>query len=96
VNKEIVRRAMQGALPQAILHRPKCPLAKDPLLLHLKKGNWHMDQAGNPSPEIHEFVNWPEFQKRGRVEPDLSVWTDMNPIALDRWLKVIEKPEPIQ
>lgn len=96
VNKEIVRRAMQGRLPQAILHRPKCPLAKDPLLLHLKKGNWHMDQAGNPSPEIHEFVNWPELLKRGRVEPDLSVWTDMNPIALDRWLKVIEKPEPIQ
>jgi asparagine synthase (glutamine-hydrolysing) len=96
VNKKIVRQAMQGALPQPILHRAKCPLAEDPLLLHAKKGDWRLDQLASPSPELREFVSWSEFLKRGQFKPALSLWTDMNPIALDAWLKAIEKPRPIQ
>lgn len=96
VNKEITRRAMRGRLPPAILERAKHPLADDPLLLHRKKGNWDIGHVGVPSPELHQFVRWPEFLNRVQVDDGLSFWTDMNPIALNLWLKAVEKAKGIQ
>lgn len=87
VDKEILRRAMRGALPEAILQRPKCPLAEDPLLLHVKKRNWRPGQAERPAAETSAFINWPEFLDSVQPEPDGRLWSYVPPIALDLWLK---------
>lgn len=91
VNKEIMRRAMQGLLPNAVLRRAKAPLAKDPLLLKVQNGAWRLDQAPSPASEIREFVNWPEFLSSGQALSKCSIWAGVPPMALNYWLKSIEK-----
>ena len=90
VHKEITRRVMQDALPQAILRRAKSPLSVDPLLLHANKGNWRPDQTGTATPEIGEFVNWPELLNSVQFFTECSVWADVPAFALNLWLKSIE------
>ncbi len=96
VDKEIVRRAMRGALPETVLTRAKCPLAADPLVLYAQKKGWRLDQTASPSAAVHEFVNWREFLKRGQRRPDGLLWTDLPPIGLNLWLKDIESNKGIQ
>jgi asparagine synthase (glutamine-hydrolysing) len=96
INKEITRRAMQGALPQGIVRRAKSPLPVDPLLLHAKKGNWRPDQTGTAVPSIGEFVNWPELLKSVQFFTECSVWADVPALALNRWLKSVENRTGLQ
>jgi asparagine synthase (glutamine-hydrolysing) len=92
VNKKIMRHAIQGALPEAVLRRAKAPLARDPLLLHAEQGAWRLvQQAAIPSPEIRDFVDWPEFVAYRNAVSEPALWTDVPPMALNFWLKGIEK-----
>jgi asparagine synthase (glutamine-hydrolysing) len=90
VDKEIMRRAMQGVLPETILKRSKQPLVQDPLLVHVHKGTWRVDGNGSPGESIEEFVNWKALQEHGQARSDLSVWACVPPIALDLWLKRVD------
>jgi asparagine synthase (glutamine-hydrolysing) len=92
VDKEIMRRAIRDALPDAVLRRAKAPLAKDPLELHAKKGAWRLvQQAAIPSPQVREFVDWPQFVASRTAVSAPALWTAVPPIALNYWLKGIEK-----
>ena len=91
VNKDVMRRAMQGVLPKATLKREKAPLAKDPLLMFANNGIWRLDQTSSPASAIRAFVNWPKFLTCGQAQAGRAVWAQVPPIALNYWLKGIEK-----
>ena len=86
-NKEIARRAMRNRLPESILRRPKRILARDPLQLHEKRGNWRPQSFGTPAEEMREFVDWPKFLERGRYQRVADLWADCTPLGLNLWLK---------
>lgn len=92
-NKEIMRRAMQGRLPEAILRRRKSPLAQEPLYLHIKNKSWNPAQVRELSPAIAEYVNWPELLgESGRAENASyqEQWAAVPPIALNFWLNHVK------
>jgi asparagine synthase (glutamine-hydrolysing) len=85
-NKMIVRKAMHGILPDAVLSRPKSPLAGDPLPTQLRstESRW-----------IGEFRSRPELTRyvvRERIPPvtadhaDGLAGSDLRPFSLNNWL----------
>jgi asparagine synthase (glutamine-hydrolysing) len=92
-NKEIMRQAMNGRLPDSILRRAKTPLAQEPFCLHIKRKSWHPSQIRDLSPSIREFVDWPKFLAwseglEGATYPEQ--WSCVPPVALDFWLTRIK------
>ena len=89
IDKEIVRRAMVGKLPELIRRRPKAPLAQEPLDMFVTKSQWKPSPAC-VSRRIHEFVNWKKWQATPLRKTGSNLLTAVRPIALDLWLKSIE------
>jgi asparagine synthase (glutamine-hydrolysing) len=89
--KEIMRRAMRGALPGAVLERPKTPVAEEVLTLHVRKGNWHPAEVRRLARISGEFVEWPEFSRHAQQQYGSSLWNYVPAIALNLWLNQIEK-----
>jgi asparagine synthase (glutamine-hydrolysing) len=86
VDKEVMRAAMKGRLPESILSRSKTVLAQDPLVLHRDKGDWPPRKLGAPVEAIEQFVNWHIFLKSGTAER-ANLWRDVSVVALNLWLQ---------
>ncbi len=85
--KYLVRRAMLGQLPAAVLRRPKAPLAGDP--------QWkEMQSLGTrtlkPSGELAAYVD--VLRLRNRAGRNMNSWADFRPRALNHWLRNL-RPE---
>jgi asparagine synthase (glutamine-hydrolysing) len=93
--KEIMRRAMRGALSEAILRRPKTPVREEVLTLHVQRGNWHPAEVGRLAGTSAEFVEWREFSKHAQLYGS-SPWNCVPAIALNLWLNQIEKSARIE
>jgi asparagine synthase (glutamine-hydrolysing) len=96
LDKELLRRAGLGSLPEEIRLRPKVPLAGDPFLLHSKSGRWNPLPLPLADQSILTFVDW---QKVGLALTDRKaqrLWSDLAPLALHYWLKSIENTNEIQ
>jgi asparagine synthase (glutamine-hydrolysing) len=96
LDKELLRRATLGYLPEEIRLRAKVPLAGDPYALHSKSGRWTPLPLASPGHAILTFVDW---QKLGAAWSDHnapSVWQDLAPLTLLYWLKSIEKTDGIE
>jgi len=95
VNKELLRKAMTGRLPQAVLQRPKTLLLMDPLEVCQKRHSW--TPAASQAPRgIVPYVNWSKYietleQFRGSLSGEI-----LCPMALAQWLKDVENGVGIQ
>ncbi len=90
MDKELLRQAVRGLLPEEIRLRPKAPLSGDPLLLQMKSGQWSPFPLPQPTGVIEEFVNW---KKLTTVLTDASSsfpWRDLRPLSLLYWLNAVE------
>ncbi|MGH6693584.1 MAG: asparagine synthetase B family protein, partial [Gammaproteobacteria bacterium] len=68
VNKQVLRRAMRGSLPDRVVQRPKTPLAVLPEAFH---GQWSVAaavQALSAVPTIEQYVNIRKFEAVVRPE----------------------------
>ncbi len=82
IDKTMLRLAMQGRLPEAILSRPKSPVCMDPVAIRLPHCNWI--DTWRPCVRLAEFV------ARERL-PSISTGSgapipNLRPLALNRWL----------
>ncbi|HEX3351862.1 MAG TPA: asparagine synthase-related protein [Terriglobales bacterium] len=81
--KYLVRRAMRGVLPAAILRRRKSPLSGDPYWDAARRLDW---RALCPAPGPEKYID--RVRVPGRVGQDImSFWTDLRPRALNYWLR---------
>ncbi len=96
VDKELTRRAMQGYLPDAILQRPKTPMLEDPLEVCLASGRWSPLISGAPPSAIHQFVNWHQWIATLDSPKGLTVGSNLFPLVLVNWLKVVENAHGIE
>jgi asparagine synthase (glutamine-hydrolysing) len=87
VDKQLLRLAMHGALPDTIRLRPKAPLAGDPLRAHLRKADFELVAGCDPGPELRQWVTRAVglHQAGGRVIGD--PWLELRPRALEHWLR---------
>jgi asparagine synthase (glutamine-hydrolysing) len=76
--KYLVRRAMRGTLPEAVLARPKAPLIVNPVRAPVKHQRLLPFEA---FPALRAFVN-----------PDRVSRTECRPRSLNYWLKNLQSP----
>jgi asparagine synthase (glutamine-hydrolysing) len=83
--KHLLRHSMRGALPQAVLRRPKTVLSGDPMMDQLRE----LDPLPSaPARGLRKYVD------PGRVPPQKllgshanNFWMNLRPISLNYWLK---------
>ena len=81
--------AMNGWLPDAVLHRPKTPLVMEPLVVCQRKHAW-TPAVPEPPEGILPYVNWPKYvETLEQVKGYLSMEI-LCPISLAHWLKDVE------
>lgn len=94
IDKELLRVAMRGALPEPIRRRPKASLAGDPLRAKLREAEQALEiplyrsvHWLDPAPELAQCVDRAAVtQLAGEYEGD-DPWLHIRPLALNRWLK---------
>jgi asparagine synthase (glutamine-hydrolysing) len=96
VDKELTRRAMHGYLPDAILQRPKTPMLEDPLEVCLASGRWSPRIPDDPPSAIHQFVDWHRWIATLGSPKGLTVGSNLFPLVLVSWLKVVENAHRIE
>ncbi len=90
MNKELLREAMLGKLPEEIRSRSKTPLQGDPLLLHAQQNGWRPSLPEGACDRLKMFVNCNMLNTTSRPALGLTLWADLRPIALNYWMKSVE------
>ena len=96
MNKELLRTAMRGLLPEDVRVRKKTPLRGDPLQLHAEKNGWKAVLSNGACERLSKFVNCKMLSATSRPALGLSLWADLRPFALAYWLKSVENKQRIQ
>jgi asparagine synthase (glutamine-hydrolysing) len=89
MNKQIVRTAMRGRLPDEICARPKAPLAVDIVRAHGRLTVADIARAIEAAPELRSYIDLDIFKATVRED---YVMTDREPgawsaVALATWLR---------
>jgi asparagine synthase (glutamine-hydrolysing) len=95
IDKEILRRALDGMLPDEIRLRPKTPLAGDPVAQQVKNGLWE-PRLDTPAESTLQFVDWPRFTASQQNNPISYQSAELRAISLQYWLKGVEKGQGIK
>jgi asparagine synthase (glutamine-hydrolysing) len=96
MQKELLRQATRGILPEEIRLRPKVPLREDPLPLLMEKGCWIVPPSKQPAEASKEYVNWPAVGATSSGDAGYLILEKLRPVSLSHWLKGVEKPTGIQ
>jgi asparagine synthase (glutamine-hydrolysing) len=96
MDKQLVRRAMVGGLPNETLKRPKTPLAADPVELHIKVKQWNPASLGELSAPLKHLIDKKRLEACLLESEGESMYAALRPVSLDRWLKSVEMPRGIQ
>jgi asparagine synthase (glutamine-hydrolysing) len=86
IDKQILRAAMRGILPEPVLLRPKSPLAGEPALglAHSKKFN-EIDEF-SPAAAILAYINREAIPKIAAEKDSNRLWMNARPFILNQWL----------
>ena len=92
---------MAMKLPEAVLQRPKTPLAGDPLERCAFSAAWDVRLANNAKSYIEKFVNWDKWcetlvEPKGPSSEGSLSWLRFRPVSLAYWLKAVENRMGIQ
>lgn len=86
LDKAILRKAMAGLLPDAVLLRPKAPLAGDPGL-HLKHTKKFQDiDEFEPAYAILAYVDRKSIPLVTQEADSNQLWINLRPFSLNQWL----------
>ena len=86
VNKHILRCAMKDRLPEAIVNRPKTPLAGDPALQLSRQASVRWLDSFDVSPHLTRFVNLRLRRPLAEEETPDALWANLRLFALNYWL----------
>src|SRR5438445_4688415 len=96
IDKELLRRAMTGMLPEEVRLRPKVPLAGDPLMTQVLNRKWSPLPLPEPTVSVSFFVDWDLLHRILAESSGGCQWRDMRALSLNHWLKYIAKSDDIQ
>ena len=95
-DKEILRLAMRGALPDVIRLRKKSPLAGDPLRARLNAPDAGWLDRFDPAPELAQFVDRPLIPRLAGGSTDTDPWLHIRPLCLNYWLTGVRRGTPVE
>jgi len=93
IDKELLRRAVLGYLPDEVRLRPKAPFAGDLLDYQVRNGTWSPLPLPQPNEGVLAFVDWPRLTASMVTAHGVSLWRDLRPYSLLYWRKGAE-PQP--
>jgi asparagine synthase (glutamine-hydrolysing) len=96
MEKELLRRAQRGVLPDEIRLRPKVPLQHDPLELHVAAGKWSPSAPDVCPPALRGMIDWPRLQHSLTIAHGTELYVHLCPVLLALWLNAVEKSDWIQ
>jgi asparagine synthase (glutamine-hydrolysing) len=85
-DKEIVRVAMCGLLPDSVRLRPKTPLQADQTALVLRRSRDRWWEKVPAAPSLHNYVSWDRVPRLTGDEDTSLAWLGLAPITLNLWL----------
>lgn len=88
MEKELLREAMRGLLPEVVRARPKTPLLGDFIKHFIETQKWRPLPLSEPTPELREFVDWERLGTTLAKASGSTLWVGLRPISLRYWLKV--------
>ena len=76
---------MKDRLPDAILNRPKTPLAGDPALQLMRRASVRWHDSFEVTPQLERFVSLSLRRSLAENIPD-AAWARLRLFAFDHWL----------
>ena len=96
VDKYLARRAMANRLPEAVVRRPKTPLAVDPVEHCTLPPDWAANFSSCDHKAMESFVNWDKWCETLSGPKGALSWFNLRPLSLAYWLKAVENRKGIQ
>ncbi len=90
IQKELLRHAMRGKLPEEVLRRPKTPLAGDLFGVHAHQAP-EIWQGLSTMPELEKYVNVETVLQIIKT-PAYDSWEMLRPLTLGHWLQQQQLP----
>ena len=94
MEKELLREAMRGLLPEEVRTRRKTPLAQSPFVAQAEKRRWSPLPLPPAHPLVAEFVDWKKLEATLAALPGSQLWDDLRPLSLNSWVKGVENDRP--
>jgi len=91
MEKELLREAMRGMLPEKIRSRPKTPLLAEPLDSFVESKRWSPLPLPEAPEELRMYVDWRRVRATLKTATGSTLWIGLRPVSLGYWLKRIEK-----
>jgi asparagine synthase (glutamine-hydrolysing) len=95
VNKQIVRQAMLGKLPDRIRERRKTPLAGDPLVACLRATGAERVECFEAIPELARYVDSSAIPRLAGSSAH-DVWLNVRPRCLNHWLTRLQSTRVLE
>ncbi len=92
VKKEILRRAMEGLLPEPVRLRPKTPLAILPGLEMLRRDDAQWVDRFVAAPGLDSYVDRKKIPAARKSDDPEEAWTNLRPLSLNFWLSNLQSP----
>ena len=86
-DKELLRTAARGILPDAVRLRRKTPLLADPLIHLLDRRESAWVDTFEPCPALGQYVNRNRIPKVCGERDVWSAWINLRPLSLNLWLQ---------
>jgi asparagine synthase (glutamine-hydrolysing) len=90
-DKELLREAGRGALPDEVRLRRKSPLKADPLIALLKSPESAWVDRFEPLPEVERYVVPKRIPAVQGGTDSWTAWVNLRPRSLDFWLRGTER-----
>src|SRR5260370_13282941 len=74
MEKELLRKAMRGILPEEIRSRPKTALLFEPIDCFVKSNRWSPLPLAEPPSEIRTYVDWQRLGATLVTATGLTLW----------------------
>lgn len=86
-DKQLLREAGRGVLPDAVRLRRKSPLLADPLLTLLKRPEARGINRFAPLPELQRYVAPARIPQTIETKDIWTAWVHLRPLSLNYWLR---------
>jgi asparagine synthase (glutamine-hydrolysing) len=89
-DKELLREASRGVLPDAVRLRRKSPLIADPLIALLRRPESEWLDSFTPCADLAQFVQRNRIPKVLGERNTWNAWINLRPLSLNFWLRLKE------
>ena len=90
-DKEILRRAGRGSLPEAVRLRRKTTMSEDPVNVALRRPESAWVDNFEPASNFQQFVIQSRIPKIFGMQDSITAWVQLRPLTLNFWLQRLQR-----